>query len=144
MVWHSLRTDDIERLEVMTVQLEQAKALIEHDTATHARLAFILLDNAAEILMFRNVEVLLSFNYRDEQLLRRYDELLEQRDDPDLQHQRDKIASEYVPKGKRRELAHFFDAKIDFLQERSCLEVTEGRVLRKLHRYRNELYHRDT
>jgi len=26
MVWHSLRTDDIERLEVMTVQLEEAKA----------------------------------------------------------------------------------------------------------------------
>jgi hypothetical protein len=30
------------------------------------------------------------------------------------------------------------------LQERGCIEVTEGRVLRKLHRYRNELYHRDT
>jgi hypothetical protein len=44
----------------MTIQLEEAKALIERNSAAHGRLAFILLDNAAEVLMLRNVEALLS------------------------------------------------------------------------------------
>jgi hypothetical protein len=29
------------------VQIEESKQLIEHDTATHAQLAFLLIDNAA-------------------------------------------------------------------------------------------------
>ena len=62
MGWRSVRVDNVPRLVLMTVQLEEAKALIERNTAAHARLAFILLDNAAEVLMFRNVEVLLSSN----------------------------------------------------------------------------------
>jgi hypothetical protein len=141
--WRPLRTDDLERLQAMTVQLEQAKSLIQQNTATHGRLAFMLLDNAAEILMFRNVEVLLAPNYFNEQLLRQFDELLDQRDDPELRRQREQTASEYVSKTKRKALSRYFDVKADFLQERGCIELSEARALKKLHYYRNETYHRD-
>lgn len=144
MGWRVMRTDDIERLESITVQLEEAKRLIEQDTATHARLAFLLIDNAAEVLMFRNIECLLSSTHQDEQLLRYYDELLELTDKPEIQQGRDEIASRIVPKRKRAELKRNFNAKADFLCEQDCLEETQARVLKRLHGYRNELYHRDT
>lgn len=144
MGWRSLRTDDIARREVIVVQLEEAKRFIEHDTSAHARLAFLLLDNAAEVLMFRNIECLLSWNYRDERLLRHYDELLELTGKPEIRSGRDEIASRIVPKSKRRELERNFNAKADFLCENDRIEATQARVLKRLHSYRNELYHRDT
>ena len=42
MGWRSIRPD-MPRVELMTVQLEEAEALIERNTLAHARLAFILL-----------------------------------------------------------------------------------------------------
>jgi hypothetical protein len=84
--------------------LEEAKRFIEQDTATHARLAFILLDNAVEILMFRNIEVLLSSNDWDEQLLRLHDEILERADNQEIRLSRDELAGQIVHKRRRREL----------------------------------------
>ena len=80
------------------MQLEEAKALIAHETLPHARLAFILLDNAAEILMFRNIEVLLAPNPTYERILKRWDEILKERDDPQACIERDRIARQVVPK----------------------------------------------
>jgi len=139
----TLRTDSLERLEMMTVQLEEAKALIERDTVIHARLAFILLDNAAEVLMRRSVEVLLSGNRRLEEILRQWEEILEHTDNPEARCHRDEVKQDVVPRGRRAELARLFPAKVDFLEERGCIEATVGRVLKKLHQYRNELYHRE-
>ena len=50
---------------------------------------------------------------------------------------------EVVPKAARKDLARSFDTKVDFIQDRGDIQETESRVLKKLHRYRNELYHRD-
>ncbi len=144
MSWRVLRTDDIERLTSITVQFEEMKRLIELGTATHARLAFLLIDNAAETLMFRNIECLLSSTHLHEQLLRRYDELLELTDERGILQNRDEIADQIVPKRRRAELRRNFNAKADFLCEHDCLEGTQARVLKRLHGYRNELYHRDT
>ena len=55
-----LRLDDLERLEMMAVQLEEASAFLARGTVSHARLAFILLDNAAEVIMRRGIEVRLA------------------------------------------------------------------------------------
>ncbi len=144
MGWRSMRTDDVERLESITVQLEEAKRLIEQGTATHARLAFLLLDNAAEVLMFRNVECLLITARWNEQILRRYDELLELTDEPDIRQDREEVASRVVSKKKRGKLRNYFNAKADFLVEHNSLDQTQARVLKRLHSYRNELYHEDT
>ena len=50
-----LRLDDLERLEMMAVQLDEASAFLARKTVSHARLAFILLDNAAEVIMRRDI-----------------------------------------------------------------------------------------
>ena len=58
----TLRLDDLERLEMTAVQLDEARNLLDRGTVSHARLAFILLDNAAEVIMRRNAEVELDGN----------------------------------------------------------------------------------
>ena len=79
-----LRLDDLERLEMMAVQLDEAGAFLARGTVSHARLAFILLDNAAEVIMRRNVEVLLAGNTLMERVLRQWKEILE-RDPADVE-----------------------------------------------------------
>lgn len=139
-----LRDDDKERREIMAVQLDEAKAFLARGTVSHARLAFILLDNAAEVIMRRNVEVRLMLNPVMERLLERWKEILKQHpDNAEAQRQHDETARKVVPRSMRKKLAHLFDAKVDFIQRQGDLQETEARVLKKLHWYRNELYHRD-
>jgi hypothetical protein len=139
-----LRLDDLERLEIMAVQLDEAKAFLARGTVSHARLAFILLDNAAEVIMRRNVEVRLTHNATMERVLRKWKEILQQHPgDAEAHRHHDEVAREVVPRAARRELTRSFDAKVDFIRDRGDLQETESRVLKKLHRYRNELYHRD-
>jgi hypothetical protein len=55
----------------------------------------------------------------------------------------DEVQDQIVPRSLRRELAGRFDASIDFIRDRGGVQKTEARVLKKLHKYRNEVYHRD-
>ena len=140
----ALRLDYLERLEMMAVQLDEASAFLARKTVSHARLAFILLDNAAEVIMRRNVEVRLAGNRLMERVLSQWREILEQ--DPanaEARRHHDEVATEIVPRAARKELARSFDAKVDFIRDHGDIRETESRVLKKLHRYRNELYHRD-
>jgi hypothetical protein len=139
-----LRTDDLERREMMAIQLDEARSYLVRGTVVHARLAFILLDNAAEVIMRRNVEVALSGNMFWENILERWQEILDE--DPgnaEAIRQHDEVKSQVVSKRTRKALAAGFDAKVGFLCEQRALQETEARVLKKLHKYRNELYHRD-
>ncbi|MFC4591991.1 hypothetical protein [Sphaerisporangium corydalis] len=134
---------DVSRNELMAVQLEEAGRLLLRGTASHARLAFILLDNAAELLMARKIEHSLMLNSVYERTLRRWDEILQHTDDAEARTRRDEVKVAIIPKAKVKELHRLFDSKVDFLVEKDHIDVVEGRVLKKLHRYRNELYHRD-
>jgi hypothetical protein len=139
-----LRLYYLERLEMMAVQLDEASAFLVRKTVSHARLAFILLDNAAEVIMRRNIEVRLAGNMFMEGVLGQWKEILEQ--DPanaEARRHHDEVSSEVVPRTARRKLAQSFDAKVDFIRDQGDIRETESRVLKKLHRYRNELYHRD-
>jgi hypothetical protein len=129
---------------MMAVQLDEASAFLVRESVSHARLAFILLDNAAEVIMRRNIEARLTHNKTMERVLRQWKEILE-RDPADAEARRhhDEVAREVVPRSARKELARSFDAKVDFIRDRGDIQETESRVLKKLHRYRNELYHRD-
>lgn len=139
-----LRLDDLERLEMTAVQLDEARNLLGRGTVSHARLAFILLDNAAEVIMRRNAEVALAGNMFLERIRDRWDEILAgDPGDAEARRQRDAVHAEIVPERARRELSRSFDASVDFIQGRGGIRDTEARVLKKLHWYRNELYHRD-
>src|SRR6266496_4702074 len=139
----SLRVECLEGLEMMTVQLEEAKGFIERDTVVHARLAFILLDNAAEVLMRRNVETILSGNRMLEGILSQWKEILTQTDDPEARRHHDEVEQKVISKRKRIQLANLFPVKVNFIREHGGITTTEARVLNKLHQYRNELDHRD-
>lgn len=139
-----LPDDDLERREIMAIQLDEAKVFLARGTVSHDRLAFILLDNAAEVIMRRNVEVRLTLNPIMERMLGRWKEILEQHPDNEEAHrQHDEAARQVVPRAARRKLSHSFDAKVDFIRDQGDLQETEARVLKKLHWYRNELYHRE-
>lgn len=100
-------------------QLEEAARQLERGTATGARLALVLLDNLAEVFMYRKVqEVFL----RDR-----------------VPHW---VAQFRYPTRKRREVLRSFPAKVDFLAaETELLGQDEAEVLRVCHRLRNEAYH---
>ncbi|MEW9516287.1 hypothetical protein [Streptomyces tubercidicus] len=46
----------MQQLELIVVQLEEAKALIEKERVAHLRLAFILLDRVTELILHRTVQ----------------------------------------------------------------------------------------
>ncbi len=48
-----------------------------------------------------------------------------------------------VSRGKRKSISRDFNAKCDYLRELGLLADPHARVLKKLHKYRNETYHRD-
>ncbi len=127
---------------VIIEQINQSKNLIlENDTAS-LRMALILLDNAAEILMYRKV---LS-EFGDNEICRKIREQAKSALPPDVF---DKFLSEHaVPEileeKKKRKIIKYFDEKITFLCD-ACGHIPGpvGAVLSSLHRYRNETYHRD-
>jgi hypothetical protein len=129
---------------MMAVQLDEAREFLARDTVAHDRLAFILLDNAAEVIMRRYIEVKLSPNMFWERLRDRWKEILAK--DPgnaEARRQLDEVNREIVSKRARKSLTDKFDAKVDFICTRGHIQESEARVLKKLHWYRNELYHRD-
>jgi hypothetical protein len=55
----------------------------------------------------------------------------------------EEIRSNALSKRRRKRIEKEFDAKCDFLREKALLAQPQVRVLKKLHFYRNETYHRD-
>src|SRR4051812_43270286 len=106
--------DDLKRWEMMAVQLDEARDFLTRETVVHARLAFILLDNAAEVVMRRNIEAELSGNSFLERIRNGWKEILAE--DPgngEARRQHDELESEIVSRRARKVLADKFDAKAD-------------------------------
>jgi hypothetical protein len=105
-------------------------------------MALILLDNAAEILMYR--KVLSEFRHNE-----MYGKIRKQAKSSMPIDVFDKFLTEHaVPEileeKKKRKILKYFDEKITFLCDTcSLIPGPVGAVLSSLHRYRNETYHRD-
>jgi hypothetical protein len=130
------------RLELTVVQLEEAKRFIQSDRIPHLRLALLLLDNTAEVLMHRVIQDELM---RSESYARMAASL---RSDPYEDDEKGRLLSQLEPKivpdKRKRSLERYFDEKADFLsQERQHISVPVARVLKHIHQYRNEAYHND-
>ncbi|MEV7995002.1 hypothetical protein AB0O67_24780 [Streptomyces sp. NPDC086077] len=148
----------MKRLELVIVQFEEVKRLIEVGRVPQLRLAHILLDSAVELIMHRMAEAELEsqrFDFDQLQNLRRLDR---RRKSDDPLHRRftatapsdDRLRAEIqrlegiVTSTRHREkINKEFGKKIDFLVERKKLPEDLAPVLKKLHDYRNETYHRD-
>ncbi|MHA6762678.1 hypothetical protein [Streptacidiphilus sp. PAMC 29251] len=135
----------MERLELLVVQLEETKRLIEVDRVPQLRLAFILLDNAAEVILHRSTESALFFQATEEGLLTRLKEMEAAGHSNDwMREQMESLEKSIVPKRRLKEIERNFDAKVEFMVSRDQLPGELAPVLAKLHKYRNETYHRDT
>ncbi|MCX4792286.1 hypothetical protein OG369_41530 [Streptomyces sp. NBC_01221] len=147
----------MKRLELVVVQFEEVKRLIGIGRVPQLRLAHILLDSAVELIMHRMVEAELDRerynfdqleNLRRLEAMRRSDNPLHRRfatgpSDDQLSAEIKKLEGMVTSKKRRQKINYNFGDKIDFLVERTRLPGGIAPVLKKLHDYRNETYHRD-
>lgn len=133
----------MKQIRFIIEQVEESKRLILQDDIPYFRTAFVLLDNAAEILMHRQSTMELMHNdfYRrmretaikglDSEKIKKFDQ--EVKLPPIIDCKRERLIQRY------------FDEKTKFLSEdKRYIKKTTAAVLRSLHKYRNELYHNDT
>jgi hypothetical protein len=130
----------MERLVNIVEQIREAGRLLGLKSAPHARMALLLLDNAAEILMHRTV---VNDLQHDDTWLRiiqsAKDSLPANEAAAFIQQSRYKP----IPPKHRKEIVRHFIPKVDFLIEQQKLPEVVGQVVKALHRYRNDAYHRD-
>ncbi|MFI1063863.1 hypothetical protein ACH4TC_18490 [Streptomyces spororaveus] len=132
----------MERLELIVVQLEEARGMIEKGRVPNLRLAYILIDSVTELILHRTVQAELWNQNALKKLL--------------LSYQQDaalgiagaaaevaSIESQVVSESDLKGIDRNFDAKVRLLVRRQLLDAALGPVLEKLHKYRNEMYHRD-
>ncbi|WP_328560430.1 hypothetical protein [Streptomyces coelicoflavus] len=132
----------MEQLELIVVQLEEAKGMIEKGRVAHLRLAFILLDSVTELILHRTVQ---SELWDQEMLIGLLStcKQLAAHGSAEAAAEAEAIVAEIIPKPKLNKIDRNFDAKVALLVERGVLDAALGPVLEKLHKYRNEMYHRD-
>lgn len=130
----------VDRLERIVVQLVEAGRLMDAGDDSHQRLALLLLDNLAEILMHYECEWHLMLAEHSRRALKSFEDRLL---DDEGRHLRDEIAQSSVSKSQARRIRWAFGEKVEFLIGRQVLDSDHGRVLTKLHQYRNDAYHRD-
>ncbi|MGC4787246.1 hypothetical protein ACLQ22_05300 [Micromonospora sp. DT178] len=124
------------------VQLEEAKRMIELDSQPHRRLALLLLDNAAEVIMSRMIDRLTMLNDMHKNTI----DLCQSRPRPLVLETAELLAESeamWVSPRQFDKLNRFFEEKAKFLVKRGKVEEPVALALRKLHVYRNEAYHRD-
>ncbi|MFE6852955.1 hypothetical protein ACFVDH_19445 [Streptomyces sp. NPDC057674] len=132
----------MERLELAVVQLEEAKRMIEKGRVPHLRLAYLLIDSVTELILHRVVQAELQLQGMLKKLLSVYEEGAAHGMPADPE-QVASIEAQIVSKADLRNIDRNFDAKVGLLVRRNVLDEALGPVLEKLHKYRNEMYHRD-
>jgi hypothetical protein len=121
-------------------QLDEARRYIEEGRLECLRLSLLLLDNAAEIQMDRQIESELE----NEELRNRLRKQVLQFKEIDLpENLRDLVKWEPLTRTEKRSIDRFFDEKVTRLLERwPHLDPRLAPALKYLHRSRNEAYHR--
>lgn len=132
----------MQRTERVVVQLLEARRFADEGDLPYARLALLLLDNLAEVLLYREVEYKLRYSQMFRNMAATYDRHPEPLPSHVEQHRRELLGMS-VSKGRERKLRRYFDEKADYLVEEGEIDKPHARALKKLHAYRNEAYHRD-
>ncbi|AUY50491.1 hypothetical protein [Streptomyces sp. CB01881] len=132
----------MERLELIVVQLEEAKGMIEKGRVPNLRLAYLLIDSVTELILHRTVQTELLHQDMLKKLLLAY----QQNAAYGIPEDAEEVASveaQILSKSDLKGIDRNFDAKVGLLVRRNLLDKALGPVLEKLHKYRNEMYHRD-
>lgn len=122
-------------------QIDHCKTLILRNETVALRMAFILLDNAAETLMYRKVLDEFGHNELYERILEKAKTL-----PPDIfdKFRREHPIPEILEAKEKWKILQYFDQKVTYLCDTCALiQKPLATVLSSLHRYRNEIYHRE-
>ena len=134
----------MQQIERLVVHVEEAIRLAERLDEPSQRLSLLLLDSAAELMLHRECEYQLWWERDD---FRSLGALLERERrtglPPELETERQRLESKVTSKKRRKKISSAFDSKAGFLVERRIVPEPTARALQKLHKYRNEAYHRD-
>ncbi len=137
----------MERLILIVEQLEESKRLILIGGIPQLRMALLLLDNAAELLMYRQVTEEFYSVLIWENLLRQWIEIQESEREPErkqkVQAEIDSIRPRIISDAQKRDIQKYFDEKVKFLVRKDMIGHAEGEVLSAIHRYRNLAYHQE-
>lgn len=97
-------------------------------------------------MLYREVEYALSWQRHDRNHLEGLRNLEELRGplSPELEARREELKARTITGKRLRALRHGFPEKVEFLRDSGLMPVEAFAVLDKLHRYRNEAYHRDS
>lgn len=124
----------MERLRLIYEQMEEAKRLIQSGTLPHVRLALILLDNAAELIMYRE----LSHKFSQDDFYARIREYSQAAGAPDP------FARKYADE-ERRAAEREFTPMVKILCLRlKMISEKQATVLRVCHEMRRDAFHRGT
>jgi hypothetical protein len=124
------------------VHVEEAIRLGTATDESQLRLGLLLIDSAAELMLYRETNYLLRWGAKYEAWLEQAEEAAAHGyvgDQAYIGELRGKVFS----KTQRNKIEHDFDAKCALLVKEDILQPAQARVLKKLHEYRNETYHRD-
>jgi hypothetical protein len=129
----------MQKLQFALFQMDEAKRYLNDGSVPALRVALMLLDNAAEVLIDRWIVQDLALDSMMERLQRRVrkDGIPNNHSDfSDLLHR------QFLSKDEKKRVGRYFDEKIRYVTEsKSQLSMSVGAVLSHLHRYRNEAYH---
>lgn len=137
----------MERLILIVEQLEECKRLILEGGLSPLRMALLLLDNAVEIMMYRQIKNELAVSRMYENMLKSMEAL--QSHDMDVKRREQlnehikKLQEQIVPLREKRKITKVFDEKLKFLTQKQCIGQSVAAVLSSMHRYRNTAHHQD-
>jgi len=131
----------MERVFGVVDQIEQAKKFIATDKIPFLRMALLLLDNAAEVLMYRKVENEFLWDDSHKKLFEYAKQSLSGNQ---FEEWNEKSKINIINAKRKKVILKYFDEKVKFLSEdRTFIKQPVAMVLSSFHRYRNEAYHRD-
>ena len=125
------------------VHVEEAIRFGTSSDEAHLRLGLVLLDSAAELLMHRQCRGLVERSAISNRALEIHEEAAAQGDTVFAAEQLADIRSRAISPARQKKIDRDFDTKCNFLLQKTVLAPAQVRVLKKLHQYRNETYHRD-
>src|SRR5262245_51522403 len=85
------------RFDVLASQMREAKRLLQDGSAAQLRVAYILLDNAAEVIMHRSIYPELINNNFYSTLLKRWKEIIEGTNAPEALKHYEEVKARVIP-----------------------------------------------
>ncbi|MEU5492255.1 hypothetical protein AB0G98_31575 [Streptomyces sp. NPDC020196] len=139
--WDRVTVQQAEQWNWLAVEIAEIRRCAEAGDQAHNRLALILLDHLAEVVIGREVNARLALQVADSSIA----EMREFRDDAGkLTEELSQLVDEHVGPDRRKAIDDHLHEKTKFLNQKGVLTAQEREVLDRMHQYRNAAYHRDT